>query len=80
MKTTAYERRVMGKRFKRLRRKLCLSQEAFGKLIGRSRVPITKIESALTYPQYTTLQRFMALEAKHSGTNGVRSFPVESKC
>lgn len=71
MKSTARERKAMGNRFKRLRKKLLLSQEDFGKLIGRARIPIVKIENGHTYPQYTTLQRFAALENKHSGSSHV---------
>lgn len=66
MKSTLRERKAMGKRFFNLRRKLCLSQEAFGTLIGRARIVITKIENGRTYPQYTTVQRFIALESKHN--------------
>lgn len=71
MKSTLRERKAMANRFKRLRKKLCLSQDAFGRLIGRSRIPIVKIENGHTYPQYTTLQRFSALESKHNGSTHV---------
>lgn len=77
MKSTLRERKAMGKRFFKLRRKLCLSQEAFGILIGRARIVITKIENGRTYPQYTTLQRFSSLESKHSVTTEKRGVSRE---
>ena len=69
MKSTARERKAVGKRFYRLRRRLHLSQEQFGELIGRKRVAIANIELAKKYPQYETLRRFEVLESQHNAPN-----------
>jgi DNA-binding XRE family transcriptional regulator len=57
---------AIAKRFKRLRKKVLLTQAQLGIFIGLSRQSVSRIESCRAFPHFTTLNRFSEFESRHN--------------
>ena len=59
------EKSVIAGRFRRLRRRIPITQSELGRYIGLCRVSISRIECGFAVPRPSTLRRFLAFESRH---------------